>query len=243
MAGIPIYGGAILAELSMDHKIIKFASSRNITSRVLPFVMFIMGLYMYSFPSHKPKWAGWSRILNQIGLTVFPHGSELWTAWASTGSIFLLTGSILSESLQRFLSHPVFLYLGTHSFPIYLIHGPLLRSFLNWMLYIFVAPVWYQETVGDIVTKVWARYPLPPAWKFVVALPIFFAVLLWLAQLWTAKIEPQCGKVTKWLEDAVCGSEPETPTYQMTLKEFAQRTYSGSSRSSTPTLNDDILPR
>lgn len=198
---------------------------------------------MYSFPSKKPEWAGWSNTLNHIGHTIFPQGGETWSSWASTGSLFLLAGIVLSEPLQKFLSHSAFLWLGAHSFPIYLIHGPLLRSFLNWMLFVFVAPEWYEEKEGDVITKRWARYHLPPAWKFIIALPIFFAVLLWLAQLWTAKIETRCGRLTKWLEDTVCGSDPETPTYQMTLKEFAQRTPSGSSQSSTPTLNDDNLPR
>lgn len=243
MSGIPIFSGAVLAELSMDPKIIKFASSRYVANRIVPFIMVILGLYMSSFPSKKPEWAGWSKTLGDIGLTIFPRGSEIWSAWASTGSLFLLAGIVLSEPLQQFLSHPAFLYLGTHSFPIYLIHGPLLRSFLNWMLYLFVAPVWYEEKEGDKITRVWARYHLPPAWKFVIALPIYFVVLLWLAQLWTAKLEPQCGRLTKWLEDTVCGSGSETPTYQMTLREFAQRKSSGSSQSSTRTLNDDMLPR
>ncbi|KAE9984417.1 hypothetical protein EG327_005032 [Venturia inaequalis] len=243
MGGIPIYGGAILAELSMVPTINRFASSRNTASRVLPFIIFTLGLYMYSFPSHDPTWVGWSKTLEHIGRTIFPKDSELWTAWAVTGSIFLLIGTILSEPLQQFLSHPVFLYLGTHSFPIYLIHGPLLRSFLNWILYLFVKPQWHTETNAGVVTKVWGRYHLPPPWKFLIALPVFFAVVLLLSQLWTAKIEPQCGRLTKWMEDTVCGSNPATPTYQMTLEDFAQRKSSRSSQSSTPTLNDDVLPR
>ncbi|TID20841.1 Acyltransferase 3 [Venturia nashicola] len=247
LSGIPICGGAILAELSMDSTIIKFSASRKIINRVLPFLLFILGLYMYSFPSKRSKWTGWSQTLNEIGTMIFPHGSELWASWASTGSLFLLAAVILSEPLQRFLSHPAFLYLGTHSFPIYLIHGPLLRSFLNWMLYLFVAPVWHQakevDHKGHTITKKWAKYKVPPAWKFIVTLPIFFTVLLWLAQLWTAKIEPQCGRLTKWLEDTVCGNEPETPAYQTTLNEFTQRKSSESSQSSVLTLNDDILPR
>lgn len=226
----------------MDLTVTTFASSRNIMNRILPYLMAIFGLYMYSFPSKKAEWAGWSNALLHVGTKIFPQGSELFSSWSTLGSLFLLTGVILSESLQQFFSHPAFLYLGTHSFPIYLIHGPLLRSFLNWILYLFVAPEWYEDIEDYVVIRTWARYPIPPAWKFVIALPIFFIVLLWLAQLWTAKIEPQCGRLTKWLEDTVCGSDAETPSSQMTLKELAQHT-AESNRSSTSTLNGDFLPR
>ncbi|QDS72147.1 hypothetical protein FKW77_004299 [Venturia effusa] len=244
LAGVAIFAGAILAELSMVPTIGRFASSSNITNRILPFVLVTLGLYLSSFPSHKPTWAGWSNTLEYIGRAIFPKGSEIWSAWASAGSILLLTGIVLSEPLQKFLSHPAFLYLGAHSFPIYLIHGPLLRSTLNWMLYMFIPPEWSHEKQGDNMSILKARYPIPPAIRFVIAFPIFFALLLWLAQLWTAKIEPQCGRLTKWLEDTVCGSSPEIPTYQMTLKEFAERSSSsGSSQSSSPTLNEDVLPR
>jgi hypothetical protein len=243
MTGIPIFGGALLAELSMDVTIIKLASSRHTINRIFPFFGVILGLYMYSYPSKNPEWSGWSNTLSHVGMKIFPNGSELFSAWSTLGSLFVLSGVILSEPLQRYLSHPAFLYLGTHSFPIYLIHGPLLRSFLNWMLYIFVAPEWYQETEGEVVVRVWARYHLPPAWKFVITLPVFFFVLLWLAQLWTAKIEPQCGALTQWLEDTICGNDTDTPIFsQMTLKEYAQKSPS-SSRSSTPTPNGDVLPR
>jgi hypothetical protein len=243
MMGMPIFGGALLAELSMDVSIIKFASSRNTTNRIFPFLAVILGLYMFSYPSKNPEWSGWSSNLWQIGMKIFPNGSELFSAWSTLGSIFILFGIVLSEPLQQFLSHPIFLYLGTHSFPIYLIHGPLLRSFLNWMLYIFVAPEWYEDSEGGVVVRTYGRYPIPPAWKFVIALPIFFFVLLWLAQLWTAKVEPQCGALTKWLEDTVCGNDADTPiSSQMTLKEYRQKSPI-SSRSSTPTLNEDILPR
>jgi hypothetical protein len=228
-----IFSGIIIAELSMVPAIIEFASSRSFLNCTIPFFLVITGLFFFSFPGFKPEWQPWTNALRDIGIMISPNGSnnnDVQSLWSSIGAIIILFGITLSDILQSLLSNPVLLYLGTHSFPIYLIHGPLLRSFLNWILYAF--------------TPTLERYPIPPGWKFVIALPIYFSLLIGLASLWTAKIEPRCGAITKWLEDTMCRHEVDTPLLltQVPPKEYEAE--SGSSRSASPISEEEgLLPQ
>jgi hypothetical protein len=220
MVGLPIYGGALLAELSMEPVIIKFSTNRSIINRLIPFSMLLLGWYFASYPKYNPEWQPWSNTLWHTGMFIFPSGAEVHSVWNLVAILLIVAAIILSTRLQRFLSHPVFLWLGTQSFPIYLLHGPLLRSFLNWMLYAFTKPLWYQQLdeVGNQV-RIFPRRPIPPRWKFIICIPIFYAVLFFLAHLWTLKIESKCGSLTKWLEDTMCGVREEQVYSQITLQE------------------------
>jgi peptidoglycan/LPS O-acetylase OafA/YrhL len=150
---------------------------------------------------------------------LFPKGAEVHSFWNIIGVLLLILGVILSSTVQRVLSHPILLWLGAQSFPIYLIHGPLLRSLLNWMLYAFTSPVLYEQKDEEgNVERTFARFPLPTAWKFFLVLPVYYAVLFLLAHLWTKKIESRCGMVTKWLEDTMCGVGEERVTGEIALQ-------------------------
>jgi peptidoglycan/LPS O-acetylase OafA/YrhL len=210
MVGLPIYGGAFLAELSMEPVVIKFSTSRSIVNQLLPYSIILLGWYFMSYPNHHPEWQPWSNTLWHLGLMIFPDGAEVYSVWNVVGVFLVTFGIILSSTLQRVLSHPHLLWLGAQSFPIYLIHGPLLRSFFNWLLYAFTTPIKYgdQDEAGNI-TRIFKRFPLPSPLKFFLLLPIFYAVLLLLAHVWTKKVESKCGAVTKWLEDTMCGVRDE----------------------------------
>jgi peptidoglycan/LPS O-acetylase OafA/YrhL len=210
MIGLPIYGGALLAELNFEPCISKFTTSRHPVKRALPFSMVLLGWYLMSYPGVHTEWAPWSNALLQVGVHIFPAGSDVYSFWCTVG-VFLITGGVLlSSTLQRFLSHPYFLWLGANSFPIYLLHGPLLRSVLNWMVFLFVQPNWHEDVDDDgVVVRVYPTLPIPAAWRFALAIPVFFFVLLVAAHRWTMKIEPWCGAVTKSLEERVCGVKKE----------------------------------
>jgi hypothetical protein len=143
------------------------------------------------------------------------------------GMFLLMLAFLVSTAFQAVFVNPVFLWLGKHSFPIYLLHGPLLRSFYNWLLFAFVYP-YYQvdkNSAGVVIKQTLAPMPHPPKWKFVVTLPIFFAVLLYLSKCWMDRVDPWCAKLARGIEDIVTGkrslflsfvetSEPCLPTVQ-----------------------------
>ncbi|KAF2434181.1 hypothetical protein EJ08DRAFT_495241 [Tothia fuscella] len=220
MVGLPIYGGALLAELSMEPIIVKFSTNKSILNRLIPYSVLLLGWYFCSYPKDHPEWQPWSNALWHAGMKIFPAGGEIHSLWPFVGILLVISAVVLSGPLQRFLSHPVFLWLGTQSFPIYLIHGPLLRSFLNWMLFAFTPPIWYQKIDENrTAVVIFPRRPIPPLWKFLLCLPIFYAVLMALAHIWTLKIEPKCASVSKWLEDTICGVREELIYSQISLEE------------------------
>jgi hypothetical protein len=242
MVGLPISGGALLAELSMEPSIIKFSTNRNLVNRLLPYSMILLGWYFMSYPKQRPEWQPWSNSLWNMGMLIFPNGSEIYSFWNIIGVLLVTFGIILSSTLQRMLSHPSILWLGAHSFPIYLIHGPLLRSFFNWILYAFTKPVWYDEKdENDVITRSWARFPLPTAWKFFVLLPVYYVVLFWLADLWMKSIESQCSIATKWLEDTVSGVKHERFFNEISLQADG-RNNAQKDRSGATTPNVTLLP-
>lgn len=190
--------------------------------RALPFSMVIVALYLIGYTSYHTEWARWSNSLLQIGLKLFPKGFDIVVLWDHTGILLLITAVVLSSTLQHILSHPVLLWLGNMSFPIYLLHGPLLRSFLNWMLFAFTEPNWIEEKneEGEVVT-VHPQLPNPPLWKFIIAIPIFFAVVLYLSKLWVLHVEPWCAQVTKWAEDTICRNATKSEESHKTVEELA----------------------
>ena len=215
LGGIPIFGGGLLCELSMEPIVSKFSTSRSTVRRALPFSMALVGWYLMSYSGDHTEWAGWSKTLLQIGVNVFPAGAEIASYVHLTGVLVLVTTIVLSSTLQQILSHPVCLWLGIHSFPIYLVHGPLLRSFLNWMLYAFTDPEWIEEKdEDDAVVRIYPKLSIPPLWKFFFAIPIFFVALFVSARLWIIYIEPLCAQFTKWVEDIACGNSRKTENSQ-----------------------------
>ena len=237
LVGVPVFAGALLCELSMEPIVSKFSTSRSLIRRALPFSMVFVAWYLIGYSGVHSEWAHWSNSLLQIGVKLFPQGAEIITCWGLTGVLLLISAAVLSSTLQRILSHPAFLWLGTLSFPVYLLHGPLLRSFLNWMLFAFTQPVWYEEkNEEDVVVRIYPRLPIPPLWRFVLAIPIFFAVVLYSSKLWILHIEPWCAQVTKWAEDTICGNASKSEDSHKIMEELANGNGDGNASPKGPLL-------
>jgi peptidoglycan/LPS O-acetylase OafA/YrhL len=222
LVGVPIFGGALLCELSMEPIISKFSTSRSMIRRALPFSMVFVAWYLIGYSGVHSEWAHWSNSLLQIGIKLFPEGAEIVSFWSLTGVLLLIAAIVLSSTLQRILSHPALLRLGTMSFPIYLLHGPLLRSFLNWMLFAYAKPIWYEDkNEEDMVVRIYPQLPIPPLWKFILTIPIFFAVVLYLSMLWVQHIEPWCAQITKCAEDTICGNATKSEESQTIMEKLA----------------------
>jgi peptidoglycan/LPS O-acetylase OafA/YrhL len=210
MGGLPIFGGAILAELFYASVITDFSASKKLINRLVGPFFLLLGWYFMTFPEVNSEWASWSNQLLRIGQHIFPDRANIHNFWCMTGGFFIIFGIILSSTLQRWLSHPWLQWLGHLSFPIYLLHGPLIRSVLDWLLYLFLEPKWVEDRDEDgTVTRVYPRLPIPPLWRFAFAIPLFFAILLFAANEWVKRIEPWCAKVTTKLEERICGPKKE----------------------------------
>ena len=217
MIGMNIYGGAFLAELNMHLGTAN--SSRlchSMTMRIIAIFMVFIGLHFCGYPESKNDWAKWSKDLGEIGLRIFPKGIEQFRYWPSIGVQLITMGVMLSPLLQRGLNHPALLWLGGASFPIYLIHGPIIRSVLAWILFGLREPITrYDYNHDGTMAAQYEILPMPTGWMYALALPVFFAILFVCAHAWNLWIEPWCAYWTKNIEDVMMGRGEVSPAPEM----------------------------
>ena len=202
-----IYFGALLAELSNQLPSLAITPQRNPFIRGMTMFTLLLGLHVSGYPEISPEWASWSQNLSQIGRFIFP-GQDYWRYWTSVGAQLITLAVVISPGIQEWLSHPAFVWLGSVSLPLYLIHGPLVRSLLAWMLFGWRKPVVYysQDVNGDLIDS-WQRRSFPNGWVFCIVLPVFLLILLWASHLWTTWVEPWCACMTRRIEAVMCGTE------------------------------------
>lgn len=184
-----IFAGMILAELS-------FMSSSKPPSyllRILPYPLAVLGLYLGSFPSEYYDQVAWSAQLGAIGRAIFPAGADMGRYWAALGAQMVCLAVSLSPTLRNVFSSPPLLWLGGLSYPLYLLHGPLMRSIMTYMLYL-PGGFTFQPALKDDGTPDPESYiPNPGFFRLCVTLPVFVAILLSLVKMWAAKVEPRLG--------------------------------------------------
>ncbi len=188
----------MLAELSHTW----YACKRSCVAEAISIPFAIFGLYLCSFPNEYANFAPWSSQLLAIGNRIVP-GTDLGRFWPGLGAQLVAFAVLFSSQLRRWLSHPALLWLGKISFPIYLLHGPLMRSMLAWI--VFGRAEYYErrETNASQGVDVFQRLPLPPPYTFLFTIPVFACVLLAVAHLWALKVEPYFAWATKQMEDYV----------------------------------------
>lgn len=224
MVGINMFAGILLAELNNSDGPARMARY----SLFLFPPLLAIALLLMSFPSECPHWAPWSLTLFKWYAYIAPQNAELMRFWPTIGAQLLCLTIICSPHLRRVLNHPVFLWLGKISFPLYLLHGTLMRSILSWLLFAGqnltameaekprVQPPFpgHENDIAQAGTEtvVIMRYPLPRPMVFVAVLPLFFVVLGLTCHFWTEKVEPHFGKLTKKAEDIMFGKETRPAT-------------------------------
>jgi peptidoglycan/LPS O-acetylase OafA/YrhL len=206
LVGTNVFAGMMLAELTMcdlprgEHPIIK----------CIPYLSAALGLLLMSFPNEYYDWASWSRRLHELSSVMFPPGVELGRAWPGIGAQILCCSVCFSHSLRRALSQKFLLWLGGVSYSLYLLHGPLMRSVLAWMVF---GPMtsngkWVTPRDEDYSAAESSDYIPLPGWPaFVLILPVFWAFLLLMVHIWSSKIEPKFAAATKWFEDLALGKK------------------------------------
>lgn len=202
---IPTYSGLLFAEISSFSSIRKFASSRTLAKRTLVVVLFLSGFYLMSMPSVNWEWAPWFNFISQDCKFLFPEGSNVYILTSYIGVFLTLLSILISTGFQIVLTHPICLWLGQLSLPIYLIHGPIIRTLFCWFIYGFTQPEYREERDGNgNIEKIPGNFP-PSSARVFVSIAVFFGVVLYSAQLWSYKVEPWCAKVIKYVEDIVTG--------------------------------------
>lgn len=164
-------------------------------------ILIIVGLFLCGYPDNHTEWASWTSMLQTAGNAVTVGGTELWRLIPGVGAQLLLAAIILSPSLQWFFCRPVMLWLGRISFPIYLIHGSLLRSVLTSAVYSFGQWVTHREMVNGKITNEWTELVAPNnPWVYVLAIPPWIALVLGVAHVWDKTVEQLCVRISSRIE-------------------------------------------
>lgn len=207
--GMQFFWGAFIADLQNHPSTSQFISDRPRLSKILSAAFVFIGLTFASFPEGHAEWMTWSRILLDFMRPILPENPDFPRFASGIGLEFIALGVLLSPPLQRLLSGRYLLFLGRMSFAVYLLHGPLMKTTLVWMLYGVVVPPDHENDKGEMeMTRL--KYPGNLAlimWQFI-WLPMLYCV----ANFWMAYVDPWCERVTNRLVEYVTLDASEKPS-------------------------------
>lgn len=185
-----VFFGMFLADISNHAAIQQWSSSRPWTRTILSPLLLILGLFLASYPEDRPEWSPWSSWLQGFSTYILPEGHDVPRYYTAFG-LELITLSIhFSPRLKDLLSNRYFLWLGEHSFAVFLLHGTLIRWVLTWCLFGMIIPPPTQDEKNE-----WHASPnLEMRGRLVRAIcfPLWFLLVYLLAHLWVEHVDPLC---------------------------------------------------
>lgn len=202
------FWGVLLADLQNDDSTAALIASRPLASSVLSAVLVTLGLLLASYPEAHADRAGWSQALTTIMTPFAPNIDDLPRLGSGLGLELISAGIVLSPALQRALSSRHLLFFGRMSFAVYLLHGPLMKTTLVWLLYGVQAPPDRESASGDVVMT---RFEYPGAIALVAWQVVWLPMLYAIANMWMTYVDPWCERMTKKLVNHVKLGASEKP--------------------------------
>ena len=193
-----------------------------------------------SFPSSYAHFSPWSSTLSRLALHIFPTNTtttknpnfarplvtiapalDLGRAWPAIGAQLLCGCILFSESMRRVLGSAALIWLGSVSYTIYLLHGPLCRSLLAYLIFL---PSHFLVThnpapsstgnlgPGMVLTATDSTQAAADATSGVVKLSasstltilsttaLFLVLFLLIVALWARRVEPLFARATTSVE-------------------------------------------
>jgi len=144
-------------------------------------------------------------IIDKIFGAVKPPTGDTRRFVVSVGGCAVILGCFYNKYAQMILRWKVFVFLGKISLPMYLLHSALLRSLLTWIVYLpsVLDPEdeghRYMQKIGGADSEEEIFYKRGGWQQFMYGVPIFYAVLIFLAHTWTKWVDPACAEVVDWL--------------------------------------------
>ncbi|KAI4146033.1 MAG: hypothetical protein LQ341_002193 [Variospora aurantia] len=202
LVGFNVYCGIFLAELSIDSDVADFVAAYPLIQSVGSASVIFLGLYFCSYPEENPEWALWSKELLHLGRWIFPSNVEYGRYYPGMGADLVATGIMFNATAKKILSHRFLCWMGKLSWPVYLLHAPLIRTVLTWVLFgASVRPQQGKDQDGNQLPPGWL--PIANNWVVVFAIPLFYVFLYRVAGLWAQWVDPWCMNVAKVFEETV----------------------------------------
>ncbi|KAJ5216790.1 hypothetical protein N7468_009798 [Penicillium chermesinum] len=167
------------------------------------------------FPDDNAGLMPWSRTIEYLTCFIIPEGAEVNRFVVTIGTTIFVFGVFFSADARRLLSHPIMNFLGRISFPIYLIHNTLIRTVLTWLLYRHSAYSKGLDNVDHEGNPVFLDRG--GCLTFIVAIPLFYIILIYLAHMWTVHVDPRCEKAVSWIKRLVFGEDESERLKEGTL--------------------------
>jgi hypothetical protein len=123
----------------------------------------------------------------------------------------LILAIMYSPLLKKFLSQPVFVYLGGLSFPLYLLHGTFIRIPLTYLIFRFLPQFPSLNAIEYLTDWEGIDYVVVLCDNFTCRLIctvlffLWFASLLAFCQVWKDYVDIWGVHLSKWAEDVVLG--------------------------------------
>lgn len=183
-------------------------------------IIALVGLIIGSYPQEHEDWSAWSMWLHKTfvdpagdgsrGTFLVPHGTNA-SRRTSAFMVQLCAISIfLSPGMREALSHRYLLWLGRHSFAVYLVHGTILRTVGTWIVYGITAEPGKPAAVnGDGSKKEEDFLKAKGLLHIRLATVIFIALTYLAAWAWMRWVDASCTRATEWLERKVFQDEEE----------------------------------
>ena len=193
--GMEFFWGVFMADLQNHPSANGFLGRFPRVCRLLSLVFLAAGLTLASYPERYAHACTWSRIQQSLLEALSPSPKAELPRYASGLGLQLITiGLHFNPWMRDLLSNRWFLWLGRQSFAVYLLHGPLLRSVLCWMIFGFTLEPEASDGNGKMFRPL---IPYPGHQRLLLCLPIWLPLVYASAVAWTTYVDPWCARMTE----------------------------------------------
>jgi len=205
--GFQLNFGLLISDLSQHSPTQSLLSNHRRLFAYLASPLFLLfGLYIASYPQEHPDWMPWSAYLESLTPYVLPtHVHEFPRRFTAVGTDIAILGIFVSSAVRHALEHRWLMWLGKHSFAVYLIHGTILRTIGIWIVYGISGEPWTAAEKGE--KQVWLH---KRGWGWVwISMAVFVGLTYAGAWVWMRYVDEGCARATQWIENKLFASDDE----------------------------------